>query len=801
MTPTPLDKIRLFSWQDHKSALWWLGLLYRRPKQFREALEKLSLKISIVTCFQLWLHFLPYFIVLSILGRVLLFGIFGVETVKEFNGTIAILTYHIGEIFFGILGGFLAIIVGGISCGMTFAFLRLIASGIVEGINKGINEGLSEGKFYSIFGGTILGIVIGISVGIIGVRKGIHFGIIEGIIFGMAVGIVSGSLIREVLSSNERSVWEIIAEIILGISTGISLKITAEYFGIASGSVVGLTGGIASILTIFRLYYYPIHLFFVWSRLFAHRYSYHPVSWDDLCVVSFRGLYRLLVAYTEQSGEAGYWEIERLINEYPSQRVQALRAKTILLTREASKVRELSQLDSIVTKLPEGEKGFLREVPKLQEMVGEISALQMRLDTIDRPVLREPYAQSLYEKIENFYHRIAGFREPLRSEFRKAADNWLQIARQQWEQIRAITCKEPTPQIFRAGDPVNRESEAFVPRYSVIGELEKQVMLSTGCPGLVVYARRRMGKSTLLRNLNGFIPGSFYTVVTSMQNPQLSTSLELWITTIREEILNSLHGIGAFVKKPDLETFFSFLSGCNQWLEEKNEHILLAIDEYENIDLKIGEKVFPEDLLATIRESIQSHRRVTWIFAGSHEISELKNAPWTSYLVSARTLEVPMFTPEETRLLLTEPLKYSTLWAKDDPKRPRFAPEFWGDGGIERVHREAGGWPHLVQLIAETIVDLMNDEDTREVNAALLERALDKAIVSGHNVLYELVRRECALPGEWEYLSAFRKSEFQPPPEDEAIHRSLRRRLLVAEENGRWRLRVPLMLRWLRQRG
>jgi len=57
------------------------------------------------------------------------------------------------------------------------------------------------------------------------------------------------------------------------------------------------------------------------------------------------------------------------------------------------------------------------------------------------------------------------------------------------------------------------------------------------------------------------------------------------------------------------------------------------------------------------------------------------------------------------------------------------------------------------------------------------------------------------LPGGWEYLSAFRQRELQPPPEDEKIYTSLRRRLLVAEEAGEWRLRVPLMARWLKERG
>jgi hypothetical protein len=160
-----------------------------------------------------------------------------------------------------------------------------------------------------------------------------------------------------------------------------------------------------------------------------------------------------------------------------------------------------------------------------------------------------------------------------------------------------------------------------------------------------------------------------------------------------------------------------------------------------------------------------------------------------------------MFTPAETRLLLTEPMKYSLLWPKDDPRRPCFAPGFWGENGIERIHHEAGGWPHLVQLIAETIVDLINDETKRQVNTELFERSLNKAIISGHIVLNQLMRGESASLDEWEYLAAFRKRELQPPPEDEIIYTSLRRRLLVEEENNEWRLRVPLMARWLRQRG
>ena len=144
-------------------------------------------------------------------------------------------------------------------------------------------------------------------------------------------------------------------------------------------------------------------------------------------------------------------------------------------------------------------------------------------------------------------------------------------------------------------------------------------------------------------------------------------------------------------------------------LEEAGKRLLFAFDDYENLDRKIGEGVFHEDLPTSLSHSIQFHRRLIWMFAGSHHITELTHADRSSYLVSARTVEVPPFTEAETRLLLTEPMRYSSLWADNDPARPRFETAFWGEGGIERIHAETGGWPHLVQLLAETSVALCND--------------------------------------------------------------------------------------------
>jgi hypothetical protein len=676
MTPVPLDQIGL-RLRDHRSALWWGGLLYRRPGQVKKIIDINNIssinlvKIGLI----LYTHFLPYMAILLFLGRIVLFELLGLPKDQSLTSFQDILFFH-----FKWLGG--------------------------------------------------------------------------GLVFGLGVGLVSG-----------------------------------------------FTFIISYLVFFFRLYYYLCHPLFLWPNVQGHWYHSHPVSWDDLCLAPFPGLDRLLVVYTESAPQEGQQEIERLITTYPSQRQAALRAKTVLIAREAGTTMDLAKLNEIVAALPEGEKGFLHETKSLREKVHEISLLQTQYNANSRPVFRKPYAELLCARVENFQHQISGFHEPLATEFRRAGEQWLKLARRQQEEITRVLTKEPSPQVFRAGDPVDRAQEAFIPRQRVIGEVEKQIMLSSGCPGLVLYGRRRMEKSTALRNLAGLLSPSVIPVIISLQDPRAFGSLEGLVTKIQSEIRRSFPEFNpASSGSSDLAGLFDFLSHGNTYLQQEDQRLILALDEYENLDEKIGQKVLPEDLLATIRESIQTHRRITWIFAGSHEITELKFAPWTSYLISTRTIEIPAFTPAETRLLLSEPLKYSTLWPQDHPGRPRFTPEFWGEGGIDRIHAEADGWPHLVQLIAGTVIDLLNEEETSQVEAALLERALDDAVVAGHSVLYELMQRESFLPGEWEYLYRFKKSPSQPPPEDEAIRVSLLRRQLIIEEQGEWRLRVPLMERWLKKR-
>ncbi len=735
---------------------------------------------AIKTGFVLYWHALPYAMLYFAVGIVFIFGLLRFPSTHENSLIPHFLYFFVRHIIICILAG--------ISAG--------IMVGIVISITKNINLIVTTAAAFSILttlftANLIIGLEIfqasSFEIPVI-IAIALSFGALFGITYSIGDAVAAKRKETILLGT----LFAIIGVLSSFAFSSLAVKIKVILFSISMGTAFGIAFA--------RAYYFPLHLALIWPEPRMSCVQLHPALWDDLCGVPYIGLHRMLIQYAEESRWRGKYEIERIIKHYPAQRNEALKAKTALLARRMGTQRELSQLDRLAARLPEGEKGFLSQTPQVREWIEEISRLQMRLDTINRPSFREPTAELLCEKIRSFRDRIAGYHEPLNSEFRAAATKWLQIAERQLTEAKQVTKKQLTEQVFRAGDPVDRDQEAFAPRESIVGELEQQVMMSKGCPGIVLYGRRRMGKSTILHNLEGFLPPDVRTAFVSMQNPNLFASLE-----------SALHSLaGAMHKhlptmKPDATTdlrgFYDYLSRCDEELKKDGKRLLLAVDEYESIDKKIGEGVFPLDLLDTIRESIQTHRRITWIFSGSHEITELTNAPWPSYLVSARTIEVPSFIPAETRMLLTEPLKHSSLWQKDDPKRPRFDAGFWGEGGIERIHAEAAGWPHLVQLLAEVLVDLVNDDKTDRITASLMDRAFDKATERGHNVLYELMHGESKLAGEWEYLSEFRRVDEQLPPVDEKIAFSLRRRKLIEEANGQWRLRVPLMSRWLKIRG
>ena len=135
MKPTPLDKIGL-RWRDHKSALWWLGLLYRRPVEFYKALRVLPKRDQFLFAFRLYCHHIVYLFLLFAFGKSFLFKILRIITFVEINFSYDFLFFHI----FGIIGG----IILGLIAGSAGGFSGRFAGGLPEELQEGLQEDFSE---------------------------------------------------------------------------------------------------------------------------------------------------------------------------------------------------------------------------------------------------------------------------------------------------------------------------------------------------------------------------------------------------------------------------------------------------------------------------------------------------------------------------------------------------------------------------------------------------------------------------------------------------------------------------------
>lgn len=292
------------------------------------------------------------------------------------------------------------------------------------------------------------------------------------------------------------------------------------FFCIIIVMTLGIVPAIIYLIFGLRAYNYFIH-FILLNRFAMTRENLakrsqlykvaHPVRLDDLCWFPLPRLHRILVDHCEH--DLCMSEIRRLAFTYPSQSKQALIASYIVHIRSASQINNLAELDKYVNSMPSGP--FV-SLDKILSSMHKISVLQARLNILQRPAFREPVAGEIRASVENLRYQIADLRVTFRDEFQTAALHWQSLADRQYADAKTRLKRELTPQVFRAGESVDRDREAFVPRMPIIEALEEQLTLPAGCPGLLITGRRRMGKSTLIRNLRGFIPETIKVVIVPM---------------------------------------------------------------------------------------------------------------------------------------------------------------------------------------------------------------------------------------------------------------------------------------------
>jgi hypothetical protein len=290
------------------------------------------------------------------------------------------------------------------------------------------------------------------------------------------------------------------------------------------------------------------------------------------------------------------------------------------------------------------------------------------------------------------------------------ARKWLDLFQTLGGQVGKEVLRTPirNPYIGYSGLPICDES--FVGREDILRKIETRWAEDSPLPALFLYGHRRMGKTSILKNLEKTSPPSSIYMYLNMQDTT-------WITHTGQfllDIANALHPAAQKIipdvctppQKKDYTDLGTARQALNSLLKsihariDPPQRIILAMDEFEYIEKGINEKKIDPGLLDYLRAINQDYPWLGLIFAGLHTLEEMGRDYKAAFFGQAEARRVSFLTYDETLQLITQP-------------DPDFSLEY-DDSLIDEIYRLTHGQPYLVQRICWELVNRWNDRFLKE---------------------------------------------------------------------------------------
>ncbi|NPA26738.1 MAG: ATP-binding protein [Chloroflexi bacterium] len=370
--------------------------------------------------------------------------------------------------------------------------------------------------------------------------------------------------------------------------------------------------------------------------------------------------------------------------------------------------------------------------------------------------------------------------------------------------------REPVPNPYVVGDPV--VGPGFRGREDIMRDLEAIYGNTLSPPSVVLYGHRRMGKTSILRNLGAHL-GAQVTVV--YVNLLSLGDLRGGMGQLFLALADAIHDALSATLEPDPESFEArpyrafkrYLRAVRTVLDER--YLLLALDELEQLEAWITAGRAPRDLLGVLRSSIQMDPHIAFIFAGLHTLAEMTQDYFEPFFASVKPIRVSFFTREATfQVLANPPLEDFPL---------DYDPE-----ALERVWQLTGGQPYLVQLVGHLLVDRFNrlafeqgqesepvftveDVDTVVNDPAFYEQGryyfsgVWGQAAQGPAGQQTVLRALAPHPEGLDEAALAAATGLDPATLAAALDALARHDVLRRDDSGRWHFTVELMRRWVAQ--
>ncbi|MGD1906187.1 MAG: AAA family ATPase, partial [Leptolyngbyaceae cyanobacterium] len=271
-------------------------------------------------------------------------------------------------------------------------------------------------------------------------------------------------------------------------------------------------------------------------------------------------------------------------------------------------------------------------------------------------------------------------------------------------QLGELTIAEPVTNPYVAGNPV--AGELFVGREEILRELEELWLEPGQADSVVLYGHRRMGKSSILKNLpNRLDPQQNWVVEFNLQRVGKVRSTGELLYALALEIYDRAQLERLPISEPEEAAFItaerSPYRAFDRWLKTLAPHMadhrfIIAVDEFELIETAMDEGRVEVGLTEFLRGIIQTTDWFVLALAGLYTLQEKTHDYWNPLFGSIKPRKVSFLSRPSAARLITQP-------SADFPLD-------YDPGTLYDIIHLTNGQPYLIQLICQNLVAQFNHQ-------------------------------------------------------------------------------------------
>ena len=239
---------------------------------------------------------------------------------------------------------------------------------------------------------------------------------------------------------------------------------------------------------------------------------------------------------------------------------------------------------------------------------------------------------------------------------------------------------------------------------------------------LVLHGQRRVGKTSVLKQIPNFLPDKYIQVFFDLQG-RTGTTIDRFLWWLASEIVRTLKKErGITLPKPDRKAFKDTEYLINEFLPSLRpilgkQVLLLTFDEFDTLDRPEIQEKLAKPLISYLRRLIEMDG-LSFIFSIGSSGDKLENmqASYTDFFKSALYRKISFLPHDDCHRLITKPVEDVIKYDKK---------------AVTQIAEISSGHPYFAQLICHELFSLCQKTGAREISAKDVEDVLEDVIERG----------------------------------------------------------------------